>query len=249
MEFSHPLTQGTLLKRYKRFFADVDLSGEIVTAHVPNTGSMKSCNEPGSLCLLSRADDPQRKLKFTLEAVKSEGEWVGVNTGWPNKLAIEAFRQRALSHWQCFDSYQSEVKISEDSRIDLMLWNSNTTGIKKWKTADFQSHQPVHVIEIKNVTLKEGGAARFPDAVTERGQKHIQELMQLMARGFTAEMLFIVQRTDVEWFAPAEDIDPEYARLLREAVNRGLKVTAISFEIKETGIEMKTILPVHLETR
>jgi sugar fermentation stimulation protein A len=246
VQFSNPLVEGKLLKRYKRFFADVELEGEVVTAHVPNTGSMKSCNNPGSLCRLSRSDDPKRALKFTLEAVKANDQWVGVNTGWPNKLAIEVFKQQKLVHWSKYDSFQAEVKINDHSRIDLMLWDSKQTPVKKWKVTDFQSPQPVHFIEIKNVTLKEGVAAQFPDAVTERGQKHLLELCELMDRGYTAEMLFIVQRSDVEHFTPAKSIDSEYARLLKAAVEKGLIVTVLSFSVSERGIDLIRQLPVKL---
>ncbi len=246
MEFQKPLVEGKFLKRYKRFFADVEFEGEIVTAHVPNTGSLKSCNTAGSACWMSRSDDPKRALKFTLEAIKADGYWVGVNTFWPNKLAVEVFKQKTLLHWSNYDSYQQEIKINDQSRVDLVLWSSKNTSVKKWKVEDFKQTQPVHFVEIKNVTLKEGLAARFPDAVTVRGQKHIEELSLLIQRGFTAEMLFIVQRTDVEFFEPARDIDPEYAQLLKGAEGKGLKITALSFEFTEKEIALSKTLPVKL---
>lgn len=243
MEFTTPLLEGQLLKRYKRFFADIELDGKVVVAHVPNTGSMKGCNDPGSKCLVSRATDPTRKLQFTLEAVQAGNHWVGVNTSWPNKLAVELFEGKALPHWKIYDSYQTEVKISEDSRIDFVLWNSQSTEIKKWKFDDFKKNHPVHFVEIKNVTLKNGGAiAQFPDAVTERGQKHIEELVALMQRGFTTELLFIVQRADVQKFEAAADIDPRYAQLLKQAMKRGLTVTVASFEVSKKGIKFQKIL-------
>lgn len=246
MEFQKPLVEGKFLKRYKRFFADVEFEGEIVTAHVPNTGSMKSCNTSGSACWMSRSEDPKRALKFTLEAIKAEDQWVGVNTSWPNKLAVEVFKQNQLGHWAHHDSFQQEVKINEQSRMDLALWNSSNTSVKKWKVDDFKQTQPVHFVEVKNVTLKEGPAARFPDAVTERGQKHIEELCLLIQKGFTAEMLFVVQRTDVEFFEPAHDIDPNYARLLKAAQTQGLTITALSFQFTEKGIILAKNLPVKL---
>ena len=246
MKFPKTLVQGRFLKRYKRFFADVDLDGKTVIAHVPNTGSLKSCNTPGSECLLSPVDDPERKLKFTLEAIKVDEHWVGVNTGWPNKLAVQVFKDHLLKHWESFDSYQTEVKINGQSRIDLALWNSKHTEVTKWKVEHFKKMQPVHFVEIKNVTLKEGTSALFPDAVTERGQKHIEELVRLIKKGFTAEILFIVQRSDVQQFEPAENIDPEYAKLLRKGMNDGLQVTALSFEISKSGIEFKKSLPIKM---
>lgn len=242
MEFASPLLQGKLLKRYKRFFADVVLDGQIVVAHVPNTGSMMGCNEPGSACLVSRATDPARKLQFTLEAVQADQHWVGVNTSWPNKLAIELFHTQVIPHWKIYDSYQTEIKISEASRIDLVLWSSQSTETKKWKSDDFKKHQPVHFIEIKNVTLKNGVTAQFPDAVTERGQKHIEELVSLLQRGFTSELLFVVQRSDVQMFEPAAVIDPRYAELLRDAIKKGLKVTVASFAISKKEIQFQKLL-------
>lgn len=247
MEFERPLIEGTFLKRYKRFFADVELDGEIVTAHVPNTGSLKSCNTPGSRCLLSTSDDPNRALKFTLQAVESDNHWVGVNTSWPNKLAIEIFQQGVLTHWKEFDRFQAEVKINSQSRIDLMLWHSGDSAKTKWKAEDFENFQPVHFVEIKNVTLKVGRGAYFPDAVTERGQKHIQELCDLIDKGFSAEMLFVVQRTDVDYFAPAKDIDPTYAQLLKRATEKGLKVTALSFAVTKNGFALGRALPLKME--
>lgn len=242
MEFTNPLLQGKLLKRYKRFFADVELDGKVVVVHVPNTGSMKGCNEPGSACLVSRATDPARKLQFTLEAVQVDQHWVGVNTSWPNKLAIELFTNQNIPHWKTYDSHQPEVKISEASRIDLVLWDSRSTEIKKWKFEDFKKTHPVHFIEIKNVTLKTGSIAQFPDAVTERGQKHIEELVALIERGFTAELLFIVQRADVQKFEPAASIDPRYAELLKNAIKKGLKVSVASFNISQKGIHFQKLL-------
>jgi sugar fermentation stimulation protein A len=247
MEFQQPLIEGRFLKRYKRFFADVELDHENVTAHVPNTGSMKTCNTPLSPCLISRSDDPKRALRFTLEAIQAGSTWVGVNTSWPNKLAVELFVGRKLDHWHRYDSYQTEVKINEQSRFDLVLWSSQETAVKKWKQEDLAKIPPVHFVEIKNVTLKEGDAAQFPDAVTERGQKHIRELMELIERGFSAEMLFIVQRSDVECFEPATQIDPTYAALLKQAVAIGLVVTAASFTVEPTGIRMHRLLPIRLD--
>lgn len=264
MQFKNPLVEAQFLKRYKRFFADVNLDGEMVVAHVPNTGSMKSCNLPESPCLISPATDPKRALKFTLEAIKVDSHWVGVNTSWPNKLAVELFKDKKLSHWLEYDSYQPEVKINDQSRIDLVLWNSQRIPVKKWKAEDFKkdiskkldvkinvneeslnkNNSPVHFVEIKNVTLKEGGAAQFPDAVTERGQKHIAELVSLIQKGYSAEILFIVQRIDVDVFEPAVHIDPDYARLLNEGIQKGLKVTAVAFEVTKNEIRFNKILKV-----
>lgn len=230
MKFTNPLIRAKFLKRYKRFFADAELNGEVIVAHVPNTGSLKSVIQPGAQCLLSPAANPERKLKFTLEAIaSSEGHWVGVNTSWPNTLVGEAFDEKKFSHWQAFDHRRSEVKISSESRIDWVFQNSQT------------GHQ--HFVEVKNVTLATGpieeskGVAQFPDAVTERGQKHLRELIRLsQQKNQTAEIFFAIQRPDCVSFTPADSIDPEYGRLLREAAEAGVRVTAAEIFIDEKEI-------------
>lgn len=215
MKFNKPLVRGVLLKRYKRFFADVEVKGEKVTAHVPNTGSMKSCSEPGSECAISESDNPDRKLKFTLEMVKTpQGSWVGVNTSNPNKLVVEAFLNKTFSHWKEFHEHQSEVKISPESRIDLVLKKNRPDGTQK-----------LHYVEIKNVTLNVNGVAQFPDAVSARALKHVNELLKLIEKGHTAEILFVIQREDCQSFSPAFEIDPEYSQALLEAEKKGLRVS------------------------
>lgn len=231
MKFTHQILQAKFLKRYKRFFADAELNGETVVAHVPNTGSLKSVLQEGVDCLLSPAANPERKLKFTLEALRNaKGDWVGVNTSWPNIIVGEAFEQRLFSHWENFDKSQNEVKISKESRIDWVFTNTKT-GFR-------------HFVEVKNVTLatenfSEGeGVARFPDAVTERGQKHLRELIALKesSPSHSAEIFFVIQRSDCHSFSTADDIDPEYGRLLREAHKKGVRVTAAMALINENGV-------------
>ena len=151
MFWPSPIQKGKFLKRYKRFFADIDVDGQVVTAHVPNTGSLKSANNPGQTCLLSLASNPERKLKYTLEAIQAPtGAWIGVNTAWPNKLVAEAFEKKIIPHWQEFDQFKPEVKISDETRLDACL-SSSKTGKK-------------HFVEVKNVTLAQGDTAFFPDA-------------------------------------------------------------------------------------
>lgn len=247
MHFEQKVKEGIFLKRYKRFLADVQVGKEIITVHVPNTGSLKSCNKPGSECLFSEHFESGRKIPYTLEAIASEKTWVGVNTSWPNKLAEECFMQKTFPHWHKFDRYQAEVKISEDSRIDLVLWSAeDIPEIKKLKWADVPKAKNLHLVEVKNVTLKEGNCALFPDAVTERGQKHLLELMQFMDKGFTAEMLYIIQRDDCREFAPAENIDPTYAELLRKAQKKGLIITPLVVKVSPKGLEPRGVLPVRL---
>jgi sugar fermentation stimulation protein A len=218
------LLEGTFLKRYKRFFADFSMDGNTFTAHVPNTGSMKSCNQPGAKCLVSPSDNPERKLKYTLEAVQAEtGSWVGVNTSRPNQLVRQAFTDKIFPHWKKFNSISAEVKINPETRIDFLLEGD---GAKRY-------------VEVKNVTfaaLKNNKlCAQFPDAVTERGQKHLAELMTLMSKGFEAEIFFVVQRTDCDVFSTADEIDPDYGVLFRNAIAKGLIVSIYTVDISNQG--------------
>lgn len=231
MEYTSKLLMGTFLKRYKRFFADVELNGEVVVAHVPNTGSMKGLNISGRPCLISPSNNPERKLKFTLEMVQAEsGAWVGVNTSTPNAIVKEAIegsiaqQDSSFPRWSEFHSVKPEYKISAATRLDFALQQ----GGKERK----------HFIEVKNVTLAEDGIAKFPDAVSERAQKHVQELMALVDQGHTAELVFTVQRNDCKWFAPADDIDPKYGALLREAHQKGVVITPLIVHLSEDSAKL-----------
>ncbi len=223
MRFPKPLLKANMIKRYKRFFADVNLNGEVVTAHCPNTGSLKSCWEEGCVAYLSESDNPERKLKYTLEITESPmGCLVGVNTSWPNKLVKEAFLNRVVPDWKKFTDYKAEVKISKETRLDACLLNDSRQ----------------RYIEIKNVTLAREGVAQFPDAETIRGQKHLKELMALVAAGHEAEIVFTIQRNDCHSFSPAHDLDPEYARLLLEAYKKGVGVRTLLVDVHPEALEI-----------
>lgn len=225
MRFKAPLLKALMIKRYKRFFADVNLNGQIVTVHCPNTGSLKSCWEEGRAAYISESDNPERKLKYTLEITESPtGVLVGVNTSWPNKLVKEAFENRIISDWHKFDSFQSEVKISKETRLDACLTNSS--GKKRF-------------IEVKNVTLAREGTACFPDAETTRGQKHLVELMKLIDEGHEAEIVFTIQRADCKTFSTAADVDPKYARLLIEAKEKGVMIRPLIVELTPEEIYLQ----------
>ncbi|MCB0368282.1 MAG: DNA/RNA nuclease SfsA [Bdellovibrionales bacterium] len=231
MIFSKKLLQGILLKRYKRFFADIDYNGQQVTAHVPNTGSLKSCLFANQKCYFSESDNPNRKLKYTLEILETPTGLVGVNTQIPNMLVKQALEKGFLEHWKKFDIIKPEFKLSPETRIDFKLENS-------------QSGEN-HFIEVKNVSLMEGGRALFPDAVTTRGQKHLKELMELKSQGFGAEIVFLIQREDVNCFQAARDIDPTYADLLKQAHQAGVIVTPIVCHLSSNEITLKKdLLPV-----
>lgn len=236
MKFDQPLSKGSFQKRYKRFFTDIEFQGETIVAHCPNTGSMMGLKEPGQDCLFSTTDDPKRKLKHTLQMVKAKKSWVGVNTGLPNKLVVELFQKQSIKHWKKFDSFQSEVKINDKSRIDLVLWHSKNHEIKKWNHKNLMP--PLHLIEIKNVTLAESGVAQFPDAVTTRGLKHLQEMIDFTQKGFSCEMVYVVQRSDCKVFKVAEHIDPNYAAKLKEAKKAGVKITALPCKLNQKEVTL-----------
>lgn len=221
---------GTLIKRYKRFLADIRLDdGTEVVAHCTNSGSMKSCLENGAEVYLSPVTDPARKTRFTWEMIKIGGNWVGINTANPNKLAFEAISAGIIPELSGYTNVKREV-VFGDSRFDVFA--ENETG--------------KCFVEVKNVTLKEGKYALFPDAVTTRGQKHLKTLMEVKAAGMRAVMLYIVQRTDVEVFAPATEIDPEYAKALKQAVNAGVEVIVMQAEVLPDSVELKRKLPVEI---
>ena len=229
MEFAKTLVHGKLIKRYMRFLADVKLdSGETVTAHCTNSGSMKSCLENGAEVYLSPVDDPSRKTKFTWEMIKINGDWVGINTSNPNLLAFEAVRDGKIEKLKGYTDVQREVKF-EDSRFDLMAKNEKETCF----------------IEVKNVTYKEGNYALFPDAVTSRGKKHLETLVKVKQQGMRAVMLYVIQRTDVEIFSTAKQIDPEYAKALKIAFEKGVEI--ISLQVKVTPEEIEIVKELTFE--
>lgn len=230
MIFKEKLVHGTLIKRYKRFLADVKLDdGSVVVAHCTNSGSMKSCLEDGAEVYLSPVNDSTRKTKFTWEMIKIKDDWVGINTGNPNKIAFEAVREGKLAKLPQYKSVTREV-VFGDSRFDLFAENETEKCF----------------IEVKNVSLKEGKYALFPDSITTRGQKHLKTLMEVKAAGMRAVMLYIVQRSDVEVFAPAENIDPEYAKALKLAVTAGVEVIAVVAKVDPEKIEISHQLPIKI---
>ncbi|MGQ1889835.1 DNA/RNA nuclease SfsA [Thermophagus sp. OGC60D27] len=227
MVFDKELVHGRLIRRYKRFLTDVELDdGTQVLAHCTNSGSMKSCLEEGAEVYLSPVDDPKRKTKYTWEMIRINGNWVGIHTGHPNKLAVEALRSGSIPGLEGYTKVVPEVKI-QDSRLDVMAENDAETCF----------------VEVKNVTLKEGRYALFPDAVTTRGLKHLETLIRLKEEGYRAVMLYIIQRMDVEVFAPAQNIDPAYAEALKRAVDKGVEVFPVQAEVSPQGISLKKVLP------
>ncbi len=224
-----PLIAGTLVRRYKRFLADVLLEdGNVVTVHCPNSGSMKGCAVPGSRVFLSKSPNLKRKYPLGWELVQADGFWVGINTGLPNHLVREAIEDGTVSELQCYDTIRSEVPYGEHSRIDLLL--EGQTGRC--------------FVEVKNVTLVENKRALFPDAVTTRGQKHLMELMRVVREGARGVIFFTVQRGDGDLVSPADAIDPEYGRLLRMALENGVEALAYRASVTPVEIRLTERLPV-----
>ena len=218
MKYEQELISGKIQSRYKRFFADVLLdNGDLVTAHTPNTGSMKTCWEKDWPSMVSFHNNPKRKLKYGLELTYNGKSWINVNTGLTNKVAKEAVEKKLIEELTHYSYVKPEVKIG-NSRIDLLLYNA--------ESEDHKSATEKCYVEVKNVTLVNGENALFPDAVSTRGQKHLQELIDIKNSGTDAAMLFIISREDVNSFSPAIDIDPEYAKLLKEADKAGVKILA-----------------------
>lgn len=224
-----PLVSGTLVKRYKRFLADIQLAdGSLVTAHCPNSGSMKGCALPGSRVWLSRSDNPKRKLALTWELVEADGYLAGINTGLPNRLTREAIENGTIAELQGYDTIRPEVPYGERSRIDLLLAGQSGRCF----------------VEVKNVTLVEGQRALFPDAVTTRGQKHLNELMRVVREGERGVIFFTVQRGDGQSVSPADGIDPEYGRLLRLALQNGVEALAYRALVTPEEIRLTERLPI-----
>ena len=227
-----PLIPGILVKRYKRFLADVKLNdGKIVTAHCPNTGSMTGCCESGRPVYLSLHDNPKRKFKFTWELIEMPTSLVGVNTLIPNRLVSESIKADAVPELTGSEMVAREVKIGAHSRIDLALTARN--------------RNPCYV-EIKNCTLVENHVASFPDAVTSRGLKHIIELQAMMDTGCRCVMFYFIQRMDAAVFKPADHIDPKYGGGLRSAVKSGLEILAYDVAIDLNGIKLNRKIPYDL---
>ena len=225
------LIKGTLIKRYKRFKADVKLSnGHIVTAHCANTGSMKSCSDPQRTVYLSKHNRPDRKLKYTWELIEMPTSLVGVNTGIPNKLVKKSIENRLIKELSDFEKIRSEVKYGENSRIDILLENKNVKTF----------------IEVKNCTLLEKGICYFPDAVTSRGLKHLQELQREVHQGNRAVMFYLIQRMDATRFEPASHIDPVYSEELKKAYENGVEILAYDVNIDTKGIAINRSMPFKL---
>ena len=233
MKFSTKLLPATLVRRYKRFLADVVLEdGEQITVHCPNTGSMKTCATPGWKVLLSKSDNPKRKYQYTWEMVNNGKCWIGINTGIPNTIVAEAITEQKILELQGYKNLQREVRYGENSRIDILL----STGEERC------------YIEIKSVTLvEEDGNYNFPDAVTERGTRHLTELSKMVTQGFRSIMFYVIQRSDGKIFKPAAHIDPKYKKALQEAYTNGVEIMVSLADVQPECIEISREIPWNLD--
>jgi sugar fermentation stimulation protein A len=230
-----PLILGKLQKRYKRFFADIELeTGEMITAHCPNTGPMTGVCEIGNLVYVSPSNNPKRKLAYTWEMIQIQDTWVGVNTNLPNQVIKQALTQKIFPELaDLYDTVKSEVPYGQDrkSRIDFLL---------------SQSGQPDIYLEVKNTTLAQNQLALFPDTVTTRGQKHLEELAALLPSARSV-MLYFINRGDCSEFSPGDEFDPHYGQLLRQGISQGLMVLPCRFEVSPQGIRYLGLAQLSIE--
>lgn len=232
MDFPTPLLRGTLIRRYKRFMADVDLdSGESVTAHCANTGSMLGVRDPGSEVWLSPSDNPKRKLKYTWELIRVGDGLVGINTQHPNKIVEEGITSSKVPELTGYAETRREVKYGKNSRIDVLLSDDS---------------RPDCYVEVKNVHLRRGEDAEFPDGVTARGAKHLGEMADMVDDGARAVMFYLVQREDCDRFRLADDIDPDYAKALEAAMKRGVEAVCYACSLSPDAIELDRPLVLDL---
>lgn len=231
MKISPKLLHVKFIKRYKRFFADVLLDKKTVTAHCPNSGSMLGLLNEGTHAWISRSDNPNRKLKYTLEILNDKKSNVGVNTHRANRIVEEALENKKFKELNKFTSTKREVKFDKETRFDFLLENKNKKAF----------------LEVKNVTLsREKSISEFPDSVTTRGKKHLVHLQDAIKKGYESYLLFLIQREDVKTMKIADDIDIEYFEEIKKAKKNGVKIIAYSCKVKENEISVNKKIKVSI---
>ncbi|OUW73659.1 MAG: sugar fermentation stimulation protein SfsA [Pelagibacteraceae bacterium TMED216] len=227
MKFESELIPGTLVKRYKRFFVDIKIKNITITAHCPNTGSMMGLLKKGNKVWVTKNNNPKRKLKYTLQIIKTQNSKVGINTLITNNIFHEALKDNKIKIFGKLIKIKREQKFGKNTRFDFLI----------------ESKKKKIFIEIKNVTLvRKKGIAEFPDAKTSRGVKHLQELINASKKGFDIYIVYIIQREDCEFFSIANDIDKEYAELLTEATKKKLKIVCFDCKFTSKGIDINKCL-------
>ena len=223
MNFGEKLITGEFIKRYKRFFVDVKIGNNTITAHCPNTGSMRGLLVKGNPVWLTKSKNPSRKLKYTLQIIKNQKSKVGINTHLTNKIVLDALNKKRIDSFKNIENINQEVRYGKNTRFDFLV-TQKTKRI---------------FIEVKNVTLsRQKGIAEFPDAITSRGLKHIKELLNASQKGFHIYLLFVIQREDCNKFSLAKDIDPEYCELLEKAVKKNLNILCYDCKFSPKGIKI-----------
>ena len=223
MNFKNKLISGLFIKRYKRFFVDIKINNKIITAHCPNTGSMYGLLRKDNKVWVSKSNNSKRKLKYTLEIIEDKNSKVGVNTHSTNKIVHHALRNNLIDRFNNISEIKPEIKFGINTRFDFLVSNKKSKAL----------------IEVKNVTLsREKALAEFPDAVTTRGLKHINELLKASKKNYKIFILFLIQRDDCKSFTIAKDIDPNYATALKKAVKKKLKILCYDCKFSSKGIEL-----------
>ena len=223
MKFKERLLQGTLIKRYKRFFVDIKYKNKIITGHCPNTGSMMGLLNKGNKIWFSRSDNLSRKLKYTLEIIEVGKKMIGINTLLTNKIVFEALSQKKIKNFVKFNNIKPEVKFSDKTRFDFLISDNKEKCF----------------LEVKNVTLsRKDEIAEFPDAITSRGTKHLKELIIAKQRGFESYILYLIQREDCKSFRIAKDIDEDYKIAFDKALKKGVKIICYDCKISTEGIKL-----------
>ena len=223
MNFENKLIPGQFIKRYKRFFVDVKIKGKIITAHCPNTGSMCGLLKKGNKVWLTKSNNLNRKLKYTLQIIQDKKTKVGVNTHLTNKIVLEALQNNLIKNFNKEIEIKPEAKFGSNTRFDFLITNNKMKAF----------------IEVKNVTLsRKKGIAEFPDSITARGLKHIKELIKAKEKDYKIYILYLIQRNDCNIFKIAEDIDPEYSDSLSKAVKKKLKVLCFDCKFSPKGIKL-----------
>ena len=223
MKFSKRLIKGKLIKRYKRFFADINIKNEIITAHCPNTGSMMGLLDQNNEVWISKNNNPKRKLKYTLEIIKAKDNLVGVNTHLANKIVYEGLSNNLINEFMNSESIKPEVYYNKNTRFDFLLFNGKTKCY----------------LEVKNVTLvRNEKVAEFPDAVTSRGTKHLNELINAKKCGYQSYILYLIQREDCKNFKIANDIDKDYKIAFNKAIKAGVKMLCYDCKISNEEVKL-----------
>ena len=231
MNFKNKLIAGIFIKRYKRFFVDIKLDNKIITAHCPNTGSMYGLLKKGNKVWLSKSNNPNRKLKYTLEIIEERKTKVGVNTHSTNKIVYHALQKNLIKEFNNISKIKTEIKFGSNTRFDFLIINKNKKSF----------------MEVKNVTLsRKKKIAEFPDAVTSRGLKHIKELIKARKKNYKIFILFLVQRNDCKSFTIAKDIDPNYSDALTKAVKNNLNILCYDSKFSPKGIKLNNKIKIKL---